>query len=47
VVAEKKMSPVWLYLMYFLMFIPYTIALLVLTGLADAWLDFRRHGRLS
>jgi hypothetical protein len=47
VVAEKKMSPVWLYLMYFLMFIPYTIALLVVTGLADAWLDFRRHSRLS
>jgi len=47
VIAEKKMSPAWLYLMYFLMFIPYTIALLVLTGLADAWLDFRRHSRLS
>ena len=47
VVAEKQMNPAWLYLMYFLMFIPYTIALLVLTGLADAWLDFRRHSRLS
>jgi len=43
VVAARQMNPAWLYLMYLLMFVPYIIVLLILTGLADTWLDFRRR----
>ncbi len=44
VVARKKINVVWLYLVYFLMlFIPHIMVLLVVLGLADAWIDFRRR----
>lgn len=42
--AIKKYSVVWLYVIYILMlFIPHVVVLLVLLGLADAWIDFRRR----
>lgn len=44
VFAGRKLNTVWLYVVYFLMFfIPQIVALLVLVGLADAWIDFRRR----
>lgn len=43
-VAKRQISQVWLYLVYIVMlFVPYIMALLILAGLADAWLDFRRR----
>jgi hypothetical protein len=43
-VAKKRISPVWLYLLYFLMlFIPQIMVALALTGLVDTWIDFRRR----
>jgi hypothetical protein len=45
VFAGKQLSAVWLYLVYLMMFfVPYSVVLLALAGLADTWIDFR--GRL-
>ena len=42
--AGRQLSAVWLFLVYLLMlFVPYTVVLLALTGLADTWIDFRRR----
>ena len=44
VFAGKQLSAVWLFLVYLLMFfVPYTVVLLALAGLADTWIDFRRR----
>lgn len=44
VVNRKRINPVWLYLVYVLMlFIPQIMVALVVLGLADTWLDFRRR----
>ncbi len=41
----KQISAVWLYVIYLMMFfVPYSVILLALAGLADTWIDFR--GRL-
>lgn len=46
VFKAKQLSAVWLYVVYLTMFffLPYSIMLLALAGLADTWIDFR--GRL-
>ena len=44
VFSRRQLNAVWLYLVYFLMFfVPQVVAVLVLAGLADAWIDFRRR----
>ncbi|MGB5279662.1 MAG: DUF2232 domain-containing protein [Gammaproteobacteria bacterium] len=44
VFAGKQLSAVWLYLVYLLMFfVPYSVVLLALVGLADTWIDIRRR----
>jgi len=44
VFAGKQLNAVWLFLVYLLLFfVPYTVVLLALAGLADTWLDFRRR----
>ena len=44
VFAGRQLSSVWLFLVYLLMFfVPYTVVLLALAGLADTWVDFRRR----
>jgi hypothetical protein len=41
----RQLNRVWLYLIYLVMFFsPQVVAMLVLIGIADAWIDFR--GRL-
>ena len=46
VFKAKQLSAVWLYVVYLIMFffLPYSVMLLALAGLADTWIDFR--GRL-
>lgn len=45
VFKAKQLSAVWLYAVYLMMFfVPYSVVLLALAGLADTWIDFR--GRL-
>jgi hypothetical protein len=40
----KQLSAVWLYVVYLMMFfVPYSVILLALAGLADTWIDFRRR----
>ncbi len=44
VFTSKQLNAVWLYLVYIVIFlIPQIVLLLVLLGLADAWLDFRKR----
>jgi hypothetical protein len=44
VVAKRRMNQVWTYLVYLLMlFVPQIMVALVLIGLADTWIDFRRR----
>ncbi|UCB55195.1 MAG: hypothetical protein JSW45_01245, partial [Thiotrichales bacterium] len=44
VFAGRQLNAVWLFLVYLLMFIePRAVVLLVLAGLADTWIDFRRR----
>ena len=44
VFAGRQLKAVWLFLVYLLMFIePRSLVLLVLAGLADTWIDFRRR----
>jgi len=44
VFTGKQLNAVWLFLVYLLLFfVPYTVVLLALAGLADTWLDFRRR----
>ena len=44
VFAGKQFHAVWLFMIYLLMFfIPHTVVLLALAGLADTWIDFRRR----
>lgn len=44
IVNRKKMNAAWLYLVYILMlFVPEVIALVIIAGIADAWIDFRRR----
>lgn len=44
VFAKRKLNAIWLYLVYIVMFfVPQVVAALVLIGLADAWVDFRRR----
>ncbi len=42
--AGRQLSAVWLFLVYlFMLFVPHTVGLLALAGLADTWIDFRRR----
>ena len=42
--AGRQLNAVWLFLVYLLMFfVPRTVILLALAGLADTWIDFRRR----
>ena len=42
--AGRQLSAVWLFLVYlFMLFVPHTVVLLALAGLADTWIDFRRR----
>ncbi len=44
VFAGKQLNAVWLFLVYlFMLFVPQTVVLLALAGLADTWIDFRRR----
>jgi hypothetical protein len=44
IVNRKKMNVAWLYLVYILMFfVPEVMVLMVLVGITDAWIDFRRR----
>jgi len=44
IINRKKLNVMWLYLVYVLMFvIPEVLVLIVLAGIADAWIDFRRR----
>ena len=44
VFAGRQLNAVWLFLVYVLMFfVPHTVVLLALAGLADTWIDFRRR----
>jgi hypothetical protein len=44
IVSRKKLNVMWLYLVYFLMlFRPEIMVLMVIAGVADAWVDFRRR----
>lgn len=44
VFAARQLNAVWLFMIYlFMFFIPHTVVLLALAGLADAWIDFRRR----
>jgi hypothetical protein len=44
VFARKKLNSVWLYAFYIAMFfVPHIVALLVMVGITDAWIDFRRR----
>lgn len=44
VFASKRLSAVWLYLVYILMlFIPHIVVLLAFIGLVDTWIDIRRR----
>ena len=45
VLAGRQLGSVWLFVAYLLMFffIPYSLAVLALAGLADTWIDFRRR----
>ena len=42
--AGRQLNAVWLFLVYlFMFFVPHTVVLLALAGLADTWIDFRRR----
>jgi len=44
VFAARQLNAVWLFMIYlFMFFIPHTVVLLALAGLADTWIDFRRR----
>lgn len=44
VFAGRQLNAVWLFLVYlFMFFVPHTVVLLALAGLADTWIDFRRR----
>jgi len=44
VFAGRQLNAVWLFLVYlFMLFVPHTVVLLALAGLADTWIDFRRR----
>ena len=44
VFARRPLNVVWLYVLYIAMiFVPHIVALLVLVGITDAWIDFRRR----
>jgi hypothetical protein len=44
IAARRKLNSAWLYLIYVLMlFLPQMVLLLILAGLADAWLNFRQR----
>ena len=44
VFAGRQLNAVWLFLVYlFMFFVPHTVILLALAGLADTWIDFRRR----
>ena len=44
VFAGRQLNAVWLFLVYLIMlFVPQTVVLLALAGLADTWIDFRRR----
>ncbi len=44
VVAGRKLSVVWLYVLYVMMFLlPHIVVLLGLIGLVDAWIDIRKR----
>lgn len=44
IVAGRKLNPVWLYVFYIAMiFVPHIVILLVMVGITDAWIDFRRR----
>ena len=44
VFAGRQLNAVWLFLVYLLMFfVPHTVVVLALAGLADTWIDFRRR----
>lgn len=42
--ARRQLNVVWLYVLYTTMvFVPHIVALLVVVGVTDAWIDFRRR----
>ena len=42
--AGRQLNSVWLYLLYIAMFfVPHIVVLLVMVGIMDAWIDFRRR----
>jgi hypothetical protein len=42
--AGRQLNTVWLYVFYVaIIFVPHIVALLVLVGITDAWIDFRRR----
>lgn len=44
VFAGRQLNAAWLFMIYlFMFFVPHTVVLLALTGLADTWIDFRRR----
>ena len=44
VVAKRQINPVWLYVIYVVMlFVPHIMVTLVVIGLVDTWIDFRRR----
>jgi hypothetical protein len=44
VFARRQLNAAWLFMIYlFMFFVPHTVVLLALTGLADTWIDFRRR----
>ncbi len=44
VFAGRQLNAVWLFMVYlFMFFVPHTVVLLALAGLADTWIDFRRR----
>jgi hypothetical protein len=47
IINRKKLNVVWLFLVYVFMFIPEFMVLMVLAGIADAWIDFRRRLKIA
>jgi hypothetical protein len=44
VFARKQLNAVWLYMLYIAMiFVPHIVAALLLVGITDAWIDYRRR----
>lgn len=44
IVAGRQLNSVWLYVIYIAMFfVPHIVVLLVMVGIGDVWIDFRRR----